>query len=229
MKILIVEDERKIARALKLGFEQERMVVEIFYDGPSGLSAALASEYDAIVLDRMLPGGLDGVDICEKLRAKGVQTPIIMLTAKSQIRDRVTGLNAGADDYLLKPFSFEELLARVRALLRRPKDNVGDVLKVDDLTLNPATFVVKRGEKKIELTQTEYSLLEYLMRNHGRVLSKTNIMNHVWDFDADILPNTVEAYIGYLRNKIDKPFPKKPALIKTVRGFGYKLEAAQGG
>lgn len=225
MKILIVEDERKIARALKLGFEQERAVVEVCYDGPSGLSSALGDDYDVIVLDRMLPGGLDGVEICEQIRTKGVQTPIIMLTAKNQIRDRVAGLNAGADDYLAKPFSFEELLARVRALLRRPQDSVGNLLKVGDLTLDTMTFAVKRGDTMIDLTQTEYSLLEYLMRNFGRVLSKTNIINHVWDFDADILPNTVEAYVGYLRNKIDKPFPKKPALIKTVRGFGYKIEA----
>lgn len=224
MKLLIIEDEHKIARALKLGFEQERAVVEVCYDGPSGLAAALGDSYDAIVLDRMLPGGKDGVAICEELRAKKVQTPIIMLTAKGQIRDRVTGLNAGADDYLTKPFSFEELLARVRALLRRPQDTVGNVLSVGDLTLDTTTYAVRRADKPIELTQTEFSLLEYLMRNYGRVLSKANIINHVWDFDADILPNTVEAYMGYLRNKIDKPFPKKPALIHTVRGFGYKIE-----
>lgn len=227
MKLLIVEDERKIARALKLGFEQERAVVEICYDGPSGLSAALGDEYDVIVLDRMLPGGMDGIAICEQLRAKGNQTPIIMLTAKGQIRDRVTGLNAGADDYLSKPFSFEELLARVRALMRRPQDVISNALKVGDLELDTVSFVVRRGKTPIELTQTEFSLLEYLMRNYGRVLSKTNIINHVWDFDADILPNTVEAYVGYLRNKIDKPFPDKPALLHTVRGFGYKIEAAR--
>lgn len=225
MKLLIVEDERKIARALKLGFEQERAVVEIYYDGPSGLSAALGDDYDAIILDRMLPGGMDGVAICEQLRAKGNQTPIIMLTAKGQIRDRVAGLNAGADDYLTKPFSFEELLARVRALMRRPQDVLSNALKVGDLELDTVSYVVKRGKTTIELTQTEFSLLEYLMRNYGRVLSKTNIINHVWDFDADVLPNTVEAYIGYLRNKVDKPFPKSAALIQTVRGFGYKLEA----
>ena len=226
MKLLIIEDERKIARALKLGFEQERAVIEICYDGPSGLASALGDDYDAIVLDRMLPGGMDGVQICEELRRKKVQTPIIMLTAKGQIRDRVAGLNAGADDYLTKPFSFEELLARVRALLRRPQDTVSNALKVGDLELDTIRFTVKRGSTAIELTQTEFSLLEYLMRNFGRVLSKTNIINHVWDFDADVLPNTVEAYVGYLRNKIDKPFPKKPELIHTVRGFGYKIETS---
>lgn len=226
MKLLVIEDERKIARALKLGFEQERAVVEVYYDGPSGLAAALGDSYDIIVLDRMLPGGVDGLGICEQLRAKGVQTPIIILTAKGQIRDRVAGLNAGADDYMTKPFSFEELLARVRALLRRPQDTVGNILKVADLELDTVGYVVKRGEVKVDLTQTEFALLEYLMRNYGRVLSKTNIINHVWDFDSTILPNTVEAYIGYLRNKIDKPFPDKPTLIQTVRGFGYKIEAA---
>ncbi len=223
MKILLIEDEQKIARAVRLGFEQERATVEVVHDGRDGLSSALADEYDVIVLDRMLPGGMDGVDICREIRAKGVQTPVIMLTAKAQIRDRVAGLNAGADDYLTKPFSFEELLARVRALMRRPQDNIGNILQVEDLSLDTISYEVKRGETIIKLSQTEYSLLEYLMRNFGRVLSKTNIINHVWDFDADILPNTVEAYIGYLRNKIDKPFRGKPELIQTVRGFGYKI------
>lgn len=222
MKILLIEDERKIARAIKLGFEQERAVVEVAYDAPSGLSAALGDEYDAMIIDRMLPGGMDGLEICQALRAKGIQTPVIILTAKSQIRDRVSGLNAGADDYLTKPFSFEELLARVRALLRRPHDTVGNTLMIDDLTLDTLSYEVKRGDQPIKLSSTEYALLEYLMRNNGRVLSKANIINHVWDFDADILPNTVEAYIGYLRNKIDKPY-KGRELIQTVRGFGYKI------
>lgn len=223
MKILLVEDERKIARALKLGFEQERMVVETYDDGESGLAAALADEYDIIILDRMLPGGMDGIDICRKVRAEGTKTPILLLTAKGQVKDRVEGLNAGADDYLVKPFSFEELLARVRALLRRPQDVAGSTLRVGDLELDPVTYDVRREGRSIDLSQTEYALLEYLMRNHGRVLSKTNIINHVWDFDADVLPNTVEAYVGYLRNKVDRPF--KAPLLHTVRGFGYKLEA----
>lgn len=225
MKILLIEDEYKIARAVRLGLEQERAVVEVCHDGPSGLAAAEGDDFDVIILDRMLPGGMDGVAICEKLRADRVKTPIIMLTAKGQIRDRVAGLNAGADDYLTKPFSFEELLARVRALMRRPQDAVHTTLQVADLELDTLSYVVTRGGKVIELTQTEFSLLDYLMRNAGRVLSKTNIINHVWDFDADVLPNTVEAYVGYLRNKIDKPFPASPALLHTVRGFGYKLEA----
>jgi DNA-binding response OmpR family regulator len=221
MKILLVEDEHKIANAVKQGFNQERYVVELAYDGDEGLAAALNDEYDVIILDRMLPG-MDGVEICKAVRAKGIQAPVLMLTAKSQIKDRVTGLNAGADDYLVKPFSFEELLARVRALLRRPQDNVGNILRAEDLTLDTITFEVTRAGKPIKLSQTEFALLEYLMRNYSRVLSKTNIINHVWDFDADVLPNTVEAYIGYLRGKIDRPF-KGPKLIQTVRGFGYKI------
>lgn len=222
MKILLIEDEHKIARAIRLGFKQEHAVVDVAYDGEDGLSAALGDDYDVMIIDRMLPGGMDGVEICQTIRAKGIQTPIIILTAKSQIRDRVAGLNAGADDYLSKPFSFEELLARVRAVLRRPQDNIGNMLQVEDLTLDTITYEVKRDGKLIKLSNTEFSLLEYLMRNYGRVLSKANIINHVWDFDADVLPNTVEAYIGYLRNKIDKPF-SGPELIQTVRGFGYKI------
>ncbi len=140
------------------------------------------------------------------------------------VRDRVTGLNAGADDYLGKPFSFEELLARIRALMRRPHETVTNVLSVGDLSLDTVSYTAKRDETEITLTQTEFSLLEYLMRNSGQVLSKMNIINHVWDFDSDVLPNNVEAYIGYLRNKIDRPFRDKPALIHTVRGFGYKVQ-----
>lgn len=223
--MLLIEDEYKIARAIKQGLEQERAVVEVYNDGPSGLAAARGDEYDVIILDRMLPGGMDGVAICETLRREGNRTPVLMLTAKTMIRDRVAGLNAGADDYLGKPFSFEELLARVRALMRRPHEVINNVLTVGNLSLDTLSYDVKRDGTTIDLTQTEFSLLEYLMRNHGRVLSKTNIINHVWDFDSDVLPNTVEAYIGYLRNKIDRPFKGEPRLIHTVRGFGYKVEA----
>lgn len=222
MKILLVEDEHKIANAIARGFHQEKYATEICYDGDEGLAAATGSEYDVIILDRMLPG-IDGVEICKAIRAKGIQTPILMLTAKSQVQDKVTGLNSGADDYLAKPFAFEELLARIRALLRRPQDNIGNVLRVDDLSLDTLTFEVKRGDVPIKLSHTEFALLEYLMRNYGRVLSKENIINHVWDFDADILPNTVEAYAGYIRAKIDKPFPGRSQLLQTVRGFGYRL------
>lgn len=222
MNILLVEDEHKIANAIKTGFRQETYACEVCYDGDSGLAAALGGEYDVIILDRMLPG-MDGVEICKEICAKGIQTPVIMLTAKGQIRDKVGGLNSGADDYMVKPFAFEELLARIRALLRRPQDNIGNMLQVEDLTLDTITYDVTRGETKIKLSQTEFALLEYLMRNYGRVLSKDNIITHVWDFDSDVLPNTVEAYVGYLRNKIDKPFGSSTPLIQTVRGFGYKL------
>ena len=224
MKILVIEDEHKLANALKQGFKQEHATVEVAYDGDAGLAAAEGDEYDVIILDRMLPGGVDGLEICKTLRASGNQTPVIMLTAKGQIRDKISGLNGGADDYMVKPFSFEELLARVRAVMRRPGESVGNTLMADNLTLDTISFGVKRGDVAITLSSTEFALLEYLMRNEGRVLSKTNIINHVWDFDSDVLPNTVEAYIGYLRNKIDRPFPDQKPLITTVRGFGYKID-----
>jgi DNA-binding response OmpR family regulator len=222
MRALVIEDEHKIANALKKGLEQEAFAVDVAYDADNGLSSALTDDYDIIILDRMLPGIIEGVDICKEVRAEGIHTPILMLTAKDKVGDRVTGLNAGADDYLVKPFAFEELLARIRALLRRPSESLGTVLKLNDLQLDTATYEVKRGDRPINLSSKEYALLEYLMRNQNRVLSKSNIINHIWDYDADVLPNTVEVYIGYLRNKIDKPF-RGPELIQTVRGFGYKL------
>jgi len=221
MRILVVEDEHKIARALKDGLEQESYAVDLAYDGESGLNSALNDEYDLIILDVMLPA-LDGYEVCKQLRQAGSHVPVLMLTAKDQSRDIVRGLDTGADDYLAKPFSFEVLLARVRALLRRPQDSLGEVLQVEDLSLNTITKEVKRAGKSISLSAKEYALLEYLLRNDHKVLSKNNIMTHVWDFDADILPNTVEVFIAYLRAKIDKPF-KGPHLIQTVRGFGYKL------
>jgi DNA-binding response OmpR family regulator len=224
MRLLVIEDEHKIANALKQGLEQERYAVDLAYDGDEGLRTALADEYDLIVLDRMLPGSIDGLAVCRELRLHKKHMPILLLTAKDQVRDRVAGLDAGADDYMVKPFSFEELLARIRALLRRPHDELGTILKVDDLELDVARSEVRRGGTLISLSQKEFALLEYLLRNQGRVLAKTNIISHVWDFDADILPNTVEAYIGYLRTKIDRPFKHKP-LIHTVRGFGYKVGA----
>jgi len=222
VKILVVEDEVKIAGAIARGLRQEKFVVEIQNDGDSGLGAALGDEYDLIILDWMLPG-TSGVDICQEIRKAQIKTPILFLTAKSQIRDRVTGLDAGADDYLIKPFSFEELLARVRALLRRPSDISGNVLRIGNLSLDTVKHEARRGKTRLKLTTTEFKLLEYLMRNSGRAMSKDKIIGHVWDFDADILPNTVEAYIGSLRRKVDKPFPGKP-LIKTLRGFGYSID-----
>lgn len=222
MRILVVEDEHRIARALKEGLEQESYAVDVEYDGEDGYNAASAGEYDLIILDVMMPG-MSGFEVCERLRSGGDHTPILMLTAKDQSKDIVKGLDTGADDYLSKPFSFEVLLARIRSLLRRPHETVGDTLMLADLSLNTITKEVKRAGKTITLSSKEYALLEYLLRNQGRVLSKNNIISHVWDFDADILPNTVEVFVTYLRNKIDKPF-KKP-LIHTVRGFGYKMNA----
>jgi len=222
MRVLIVEDDHKIANALRKGLEQESFAVDVSYDGKDGLGSALSIAYDLIILDRMLPE-IDGIHICEALRKEKKNTPVLILTAKDKIADRVEGLNAGADDYLVKPFAFEELLARVRALLRRPAEVKENILEVSDLTLNNVTYEVKRGSVAIALSSKEFALLEYLMRNHGRILTKDSIISHVWDYDADILYNTVEVYIGYLRNKIDKPFPKKAQLIQTVRGFGYKM------
>ncbi len=222
MRILVVEDEHKIANSIKQGLEQEHYAVDVAYDGNDGYDLASTEEYDAIVLDRLLPG-LEGAQICKKLRDKKIHTPIIMLTAKGQISDRVEGLDAGADDYLVKPFAFEELLARIRAIARRPKETLTETLTVEDLSLNTKTFEVRRAKDKLSLSSREFSLLEYLMRHPNQILTKEQIINHVWNYESDILPNTVEVYIGYLRNKIDKPFKDKPSLIHTNRGFGYRI------
>jgi DNA-binding response OmpR family regulator len=225
MRILVIEDEPKIAQAVKRGLELKGYAVDVVYDGDTGLAYAADPDYDAIVLDRMLPGSMDGIQICKKLRSDSISTPIIMLTARGTIGDRVEGLNSGADDYLVKPFSFDELTARVRALLRRPQVQVGATLKVADLTLDSTSYEVRRGTEAIKLSHKEFALLEYLMHHPGQVITKDMIINHVWDQDADILPNTIEVYIGYLRNKIDRPFPKSKELLHTIRGFGYKLSA----
>lgn len=222
MRILVVEDEHKIANAIKKGLEQEAFAVDVAYDGTTGYDLASTEDYDVIVLDLMLPG-MEGGEICKKLRSDKIHTPILILTAKGLLEDKVEGLNSGADDYLVKPFAFEELLARIRALIRRPKESIATVLIYEDLGLNTLTFEVKRGDKVIKLSSKEFSLLEYLLRHPKQIFTKEQIIGHVWNYDADILLNTVEVYIGYLRNKIDRPFPKKPALIHTVRGFGYKI------
>lgn len=223
MRILVVEDEHRIAQAIREGLEQESYAVDVCYDGEDGFNTARADEYDLILLDVMMPG-MNGFEVVRRLRAEGNHTPILMLTAKDQDRDVVQGLDTGADDYLAKPFAFAVLLARIRALLRRPQDSIGEALQAGDLTLNPSSKEVARGSTPIRLSSKEYAILEYLLRNKGRVLSKNNIMTHVWDFDADILPNNVEVFMTYLRAKIDKPF-SGPNLIQTVRGFGYKIEA----
>ncbi len=218
----MVEDEHKIANSIKKGLEQERYATDVAYDGTSGYDMAIGEEYDLIILDLMLPG-MDGVSICRKLRAEKKHTPILMLTAKGQIHEKVEGLDAGADDYLTKPFSFEELLARVRALSRRPRINTGSIVEVADLKLDPKDFKVTRQGKEIVLTSKEFSLLEYLARHANQILSKDQIISHVWNYEADILPNTVEVYVRNLRKKIDEPFPETPPLLHTLRGFGYKL------
>jgi DNA-binding response OmpR family regulator len=224
VRILLVEDEHRIATAIKKGLEQERYAVDLAYTGTDGLDFAVSEDYDVIILDRMLPG-LDGLQICKQLREQKIHTPILLLTAKGQTSDRVEGLDAGADDYLPKPFAFEELVARVRALSRRSKQTTNTTLTVGSLSLNTSTFVVKRSGKSIAISSKEFALLEYLLRHSRTVVTKEQIITHVWNYDADILANTVEVYIKNLRVKIDRPFPKEEPLIKTVRGFGYRIEA----
>lgn len=227
MKALVIEDEHKIANSIKKGLEQESFAIDVVYNGVDGFDLAATENYDVIVLDLMLPD-MDGLEICRKLREEEkIHTPILILTAKGQLEDKVKGLNSGADDYLVKPFAFAELLARVKALARRPKDSVGTILSLGDLSLNTITYEVKRGNKEIKLSKQEFALLEYLLRHQNKVLSKDQIISNLWDYDANVLPNTVEVYIGYLRNKIDKPFPKGSKLIQTLRGFGYKLGVAK--
>ena len=221
MRILLVEDDVAIARSLKEGLEDEAYAVDVVHDGDEGYRTATADDYDVIILDVMLPE-MNGYEVCRALRKDGNQTLILMLTARDAERDIVEGLDMGADDYLAKPFSFEVLLARLRALLRRPNEKLEEVLRVSDLTLDPSLKKVTRASEEISLTAKEYAVLEYLMRNTGKVLSKEQIISHVWDFDADVLPNNVELFIMFLRRKIDKPFDSK--LIHTVPGFGYKLE-----
>lgn len=222
MRVLLIEDEHKIARALKKALEQESYAVDVAYDGDEGHAMATTEPYDVAIIDRMLPGEYDGIGIIKAMRSAKIHTPVLILTAIGSVKDRTDGLDSGADDYMIKPFALEELLARVRALLRRPKEQQATVLSAGDLTLNTVTYEVKRGDTAIQLTGKEFALLEYLLRNQGRPLPKELIIAHVWDYDADILPNTVEVYIKYLRAKIDQPFPKP--LIHTVRGFGYKLQ-----
>ncbi len=222
MRILVVEDEHRIAQSIKKGLEQETYAVDVAYDGQEGLDLATTEDYDLIILDRLLPG-MDGIEVCRALRKQNIHTPILMLTAKGQIEDKVSGLDSGADDYMVKPFAFEELLARLRALKRRPRTGTQNILSIDNLTLNSETYEVKRGDKLVKLSQKEFALLEYLLRHPKKILTKDQIINHVWDYDADILPNTVEAFIKQLRNKVDRAFVKNKDLIHTVRGFGYKI------
>ncbi|PJA86773.1 MAG: DNA-binding response regulator [Candidatus Moranbacteria bacterium CG_4_9_14_3_um_filter_42_9] len=222
MRLLAAEDDTKIAGALKKGLEQEMFSVDVVHNGEEAFDLASVEPYDLLILDLMLPK-LDGINVCKKLKAQNNPLPILMLTAKGELNDKILGLNSGADDYLTKPFAFEELLARIRALLRRPQNILGTKLTANNLELDTISYDVKRAEQKIELSKREFSLLEFLMRNKNRLVTKEQIIGHVWEYHSDILPNTVEQYIGYLRNKVDRPFTKLKPLIKTVRGFGYKI------
>jgi len=220
MRILVIEDERKVAEFIRNGLVEEGYAVDAAFDGDAGFELASSGEYDAILLDVMLPR-VDGVTLCAGLRAAGCDTPILMLTAKDAVSDKVRGLDAGADDYLTKPFAFEELLARIRALLRKKYQHQATRLAVDDLVLDTATHTVTRAGEAIPLSVKEYALLEYLMRNAGSVVTRTMISEHVWDISFETFTNVIDVYISYLRNKIDKGRPR--ALIQTVRGRGYTL------
>ena len=223
MRILLVEDEKKVSDFIKKGLCEEGYAVDCAPDGKEGLFMAEEGEYDLIILDVLLPK-FDGFQVCRRLREKDVSAPIIMLTAVDSTEDKVKGLDVGADDYLTKPFSFDELLARVRALLRRGKSGAAAKLEVADLVLDPATRRVTRAGCEIKLSNKEYAILEYFMRNPGRVLTRTLISEHVWDYEYDSYTNVVDVYVNYLRNKIDRDFPSK--LIHTVRGVGYVMEPA---
>lgn len=223
MRLLIVEDEVKIARALSKVFTSEGYAVDIEHDSTAGYAMASTEPYDGLIIDRMLPGEYDdGVAMLQALRKAGISTPALLLTALGETEQKTEGLDAGADDYVTKPFAVDELLARVRALLRRPQQQQSNILKAKSIKLDTINRTASLRNKSLELTVKEFALLEYLMRSAGRVVSKEQIIAHVWNFDADILPNTVEVYIKYLRNKIDKA--GGPSIIKTVRGVGYTIE-----
>ena len=218
MHLLIIEDEKKVAGFIKKGLEEETYVVDVAYDGEEGLLLAQQGEYDLIILDLMLPV-MDGLEVLSRLRAEKNDVPIILLTAKDSVEEKVTGLNKGADDYLTKPFAFSELMARIRVLLRRGKAETKTELQIDNLTLDLVSHKVKRNGEEIELTGKEYSLLEYFLRNQGKVLTRTMIAEHVWDYNFDTFTNVIDVYVNHLRKKIDKNYPKK--LLHTLRGVGY--------
>ena len=221
MRILVVEDDKKVAGFIKKGLEEETYAIDVAYDGEDGLHLASEGQYDLIILDIMLPK-IDGLEILSQLRDQGRDTPILLLTAKDAVDDRVAGLNKGADDYLTKPFAFSELLARVRVLLRRGKAEVKTTLQISDLTLDLVSHNVNRGGDEIELTGKEYSLLEYFMRNQEKVLTRTMIAEHVWDYNFDTFTNVIDVYINHLRKKIDKGRESK--LLHTLRGVGYIMK-----
>lgn len=221
MRILLVEDEKKVSIFIKKGLEEEGYAVDSASDGETGLEMGLDGVHDLIILDINLPKR-DGLSVLQQLRTKSVSTPVLLLTVRTAIEDRVIGLDTGADDYLTKPFAFEELLARVRALLRRQTEAETPLLEVADLTLDPARRLVLRGGDKIDLTTKEFALLDYLLRNRDRVLTRTMISEHVWDYDFDSMTNVIDVYVNYLRKKIDAG--REPKLIHTVRGVGYVLK-----
>ena len=221
MRLLVVEDEKKVASFIKKGLDEEGYAVDLISDGKTGLIMGLDGIHDLIILDINLPR-MDGLSILRELRNKNVKTPVLLLTVRAAIEDKVIGLDTGADDYLTKPFAFQELLARVRALLRRRADAESPLLQVADLTLDPATRLVSRGNQEIELTAKEFALLSYFMRNPGRVLTRTMIAEHVWDYDFDPMTNVIDVYVNYLRKKIEAG--GEPKLIHTVRGVGYVMK-----
>jgi len=221
MRILVVEDEKKVANFLKKGLEEEYYVVDCAYDGEEALFMAEVNEYDLMLLDIMLPK-IDGLEVLKEVRDKGLTMPVLMLTAKDSVEDVVKGLDAGGDDYLTKPFAFAELLARVRALLRRKEREPAGQLRVADLVLDPATHTVSRGGEEIDLTAKEYALLEYLMRHVNRVVTRTMISEHVWDYHFDPLTNVIDVYVNHLRKKIELNSSQR--LIHTIRGVGYMLQ-----
>jgi two-component system OmpR family response regulator len=222
MRILLVEDEIKMARAIRRGLEQEGYAVDAVGDGEEALFRATESDYDGIVLDLMLPG-MDGFSVCRTLRSRDRWAPVLVLTARDAVEDRIQGLDAGADDYLVKPFAFGELLARLRALVRRGPGVRPAVLEVGDVSLDPAAHRVLRAGQAVELSAREFALLEYLMRNAGEVVSRTRILDHVWDYNYDGLSNVVDVYVGYLRRKLGPSSNDGEPFIRTVRGVGYAV------
>jgi heavy metal response regulator len=223
VRVLLVEDEARIASFIRKGLQEEQYVVDVAEDGDAALDFAASAEYDLIILDVMLPRR-NGFQVCGELRHRGMKTPILMLTARDAVDDRVRGLDMGADDYLVKPFAFKELLARLRALARRPPETQSLQLSAGDLTLDTVTHQAARAGQVIELTAREYRLLEYLLRHRGQPLTRLQIAEGVWGYDFDAQSNVVDVYVRYLRRKVDDPFETK--LIQTVRGVGYKIEAA---
>jgi len=221
VRILVVEDEIKLANAIARALKLQKYAVDVVFDGIKGFNFAVGEEFDLLILDINLPG-MDGLEICRKIRQEGLHTPILMLTARGQTTDKVTGLDEGADDYLVKPFSFEELFARIRALIRRPQKTNKSILRVKDLALDIIKFKVERNNQPIALSAKEFSILEYLLRHKNMVISRQQLIAHIWSYDADVLPNVVEVHIKHLRDKIDTPFSDK--LIKTIRTKGYMIE-----